>query len=457
MNNLDSNQKEAVQAKGNILLIAGAGSGKTFTILKKINYLIKNNIYQEKEILVISFTNKSVDDIKKKINYNVAVFTFHKLAINILDDYHFPFKIAPANYLEYIAKEFFYSLDNYSYQKEILKYYHEYDYNKFLKSYKFNSFVKTIITYLKLFKANQKNMADIKISWQIDPFITKYVLIINKIYSEELAATQYLDFDDLITKAIQILNKPYKYKYIIIDEFQDTSFLRWHLIYKLLKLNQANLFAVGDDFQSIYHFTGCKLNIFLNLKDYLPDLKILKLTNTYRNSQELIDIATIFILKNKQQQIKKIHSNKHIAKPINFIYYLNPQKALLILINKLKTKYNNILILGRNNNDINQFIKEKNILNNNINYLTIHKAKGLESECVIIINLINDINGLPNKIINPQIITKLHQPEDNYLYAEERRLFYVALTRSKNEVYLLVPIFHQSIFVKELKQIIKQI
>ena len=108
--NLDKYQLDAVESLTNTLLIAGAGAGKTFTIVKKIDYLINNNICKENEILVISFTNKSVNDIKKKISYNVDVFTFHKLAMNILNNYHISYKIVNDDYLKYMTNEFFCSL-----------------------------------------------------------------------------------------------------------------------------------------------------------------------------------------------------------------------------------------------------------------------------------------------------------------------------------------------------------
>ena len=90
--------------------------------------------------------------------------------------------------------------------------------------------------------------------------------------------------------------------------------------------------------------------------------------------------------------------------------------------------------------------------NKKIRYLTVHSSKGLEAECVIVINLTNSLMGFPNQIIDEDIIKKVNDLKDNFLYAEERRLFYVALTRTKNEVYLLCPYFNKSIFVKEIKK-----
>lgn len=442
----DKYQLKAIKDNSNILLIAGAGAGKTFTIVQKIKYLIENNYANPKEILVLSFTNKSVNDLKKKITSNVNITTFHKLAIEILDLNKINYNLVNDKYLNYIINEFFQSLNNDEYKKEILNYFKERNYFKFLNSYKFNSFQKLITNLIKLYKTNNYTKDNFKALFKINNFLAKYTYIIFCIYENELASNNSLDFDDLIIKATQIVNKTTKYKYIIVDEFQDTSLIRFNLIKKIKDINNATLFCVGDDYQSIYHFSGCNINLFLEFNKLIPNSKILKLKYTYRNSQELINISTKFIMKNNKQIRKSLISNKHLDKPIEYIYYINPYKTFLKLYNKLSSQ--NLLVLGRNNFDIKKFShKEIN------EYLTIHASKGLEAENVIIINLTNDLYGLPNKLKNSKLIEELHPSDTSYLYAEERRLFYVALTRSKNKVYLLVPLFKKSQFIKELKRI----
>jgi DNA helicase-4 len=447
---LDKYQKEAVIRHGNTILVAGAGAGKTFTILKKIEYLIENNICVEDEILIISFTNKSVDDLKKKIKYNIDVFTFHKLAIEILKEYNINYTLVSDDYLYYVANEFFQVIDD----KEktiILKKFHEYNYETFLNTFKYKEFIKEIVNVIKVYKTNACSNEDFKKIFYKDTFLSKYIYLIKKVYDQELEASYSMDFDDLIIKANNVLNKKFRYKYIIVDEFQDTSKIRFNLINKLRIINDAILFVVGDDYQSIYHFSGCNLNIFLEFQKLIPNAKLLKLKYTYRNSQELIDIASSFIMKNKLQLKKELVSFKHIDNPIKIVYYINPFKAFKKLYNKIYRQDNDILVLGRNNNDIKLFSKI-----NDINYMTIHSAKGLEANNVILINLVDSLYGFPNKIKNNLLIEELHGSDKSIMYAEERRLFYVALTRTKNKIYLLVPIFKKSIFVKEIRKIMHQ-
>ena len=448
---LDRYQKQAVVTNENILLIAGAGAGKTFTITQKINYIVTHNICLPEEILLISFTNKSVDDLKSKIKYNCDILTFHKLAINILNDYNISYNIANKDYLDLTVNEFFYSLSDEKLINDILKIYPEWNYENFLKSYKFLKLKELIIRIIRTSKSCDSKISDFEKLYNKNNFLTKLILIIKIIYEDEMKSSNLLDYDDLIIKATKVVNKFYKYKYIIVDEFQDTSLIRFNLINKLRKLNNAKFFAVGDDYQAIYHFSGCSTSLFWNIKDYIPNIKILKLKNVYRNSQELIDICARFISKNSQQIKKELLSQKH-NNPIKIIYYINPYKAFNKLYKKITKISDDVLVLGRNNNDIKYFSKDPKIP-----FLTVHSAKGLEADNVIIINLTNSTFGFPNKLDNNYLLEMLHPSDKSYLFAEERRLFYVALTRTKNQVYLLVPFLGRSIFVNEIKSLLRNI
>lgn len=448
----DKYQKAAILETGNCLLLAGAGSGKTFTIVEKINYLVTSNICTSSEILVISFTNKSVNDLKKKIKYPCQIFTFHKLALHILKMYNQNFSLAPSNLLDYVAKEVFLSLSETKLQEELKSYFHVKTYNQIFASKDFKDFQKIIITTIKLLKTTNTSKDILKSSYKENSILTKYALIIQKIYETELKSCGKKDLDDIIIDASNILDKNLGYKYIIIDEFQDTSPIRFNLIYKIFSLSKAKIFAVGDDYQSIYHFTGCNLDIFLNFPKLIPNTKVLKLETTYRFSQNLIDIVTKFITKNPKQLGKNIKSPSQLSNPIEFIYYLNSHKAFEKIYQKLKKEKQSFFVLGRNTFDI------KNFTSRPIpEFLTVHSSKGLEAKNVIIINLSNNKNGFPSQVVNHKILEILHPSDTSYLYAEERRLFYVALTRTQNKVYLLVPYFKKSIFIKELKKIIKSL
>lgn len=439
------------------LIVAGAGSGKSLTMVGKIRYLIERKNIKEDEILCISFTRDASENLEKNIrknyNYNIKVYTFHKLALEFLKNEKY--SIVPDDLLRYIIDEYFYFImHDSSIKLKIKKILNKIDtqYKTILKSKELENLKRLIITFINLFKTNNYSLEYfLKIKGNKD--ILRIIIDIYILYEEELKSTNKIDFNDMIILATKYIkeNEIKKYKYIIVDEYQDTSYIRYLFLKEIINKTRAKIICVGDDYQSIYRFNGCNLNMFLNFKKYFGYTKVLKINNTYRNSQELINVAGKFIMKNKRQLYKKLRSNKSIDKPIKIMYGDNLKK----LLDKVLIYHKNILILGRNNFDINRYFKinEHNHIQykeGNIRYLTIHSSKGLEEECVIIINLKDDVLGMPNKMIDYKVLKYVNNNKDIYPYEEERRLFYVALTRTKSDVFLLVDKKNPSIFVKEL-------
>ena len=450
------------------LVIAGAGSGKSLTIIGKIIYLIYYCHIDPKKILCISFTNEATISLKNKLinnyNLNIDIYTFHKLSLKILELNNIQYQIAPEDLLDTIIDNFFNEIPNNKIYKKSL--------SRIIKNPKEIPNLKRLIkTFINLFKSNNYSISKfnyilkrIKYTLNIKEYIHNkniLLLIINiyLIYEDKLTKEEALDFNDMINKTIKVLKenkKCPKWDYIIIDEYQDTSITKYLLIKEIININKSKILCVGDDFQSIYRFTGCNLNIFLNFKEYFNNTKIFNIINTYRNPQELINVAGTFIMKNKKQQQKILISPKHLKYPIN-IYLTNNKKEIfknILTINKNKE----ILVIGRNNKDIEYYLdeeitnKEDYYLYKNIKfkYLTIHKSKGLESEIVIIINMEDKLTGLPTKLKDEKILRYVNNTKDYYLYEEERRLFYVALTRTKTYTYLIASKYNYSIFIEEL-------
>lgn len=435
---MNEKQLEAVKSLENTLVVAGAGSGKTFTIVNKIKYLLDNNIYKENELLIISFTNESVNDLKRKIDYNLDIMTFHKLAITLINNPDM--KISNEYYLKFIINEYFNSYGKYNKkQNKLIK--------RILQEMDIDNLKKLIFIFINLYKSNYNDINYLLNLYQKSHFINKIyfkiILEIYHIYNQELKASNLYDFNDIIKIATDNINNNLiktNYKYIIIDEFQDTSLNRFKLINAIIKQNNAKIFVVGDDYQSIYRFSGCNLDIFLNFNILVNNLNIINLDYNYRNPKEIIDVANKFIMKNKNQIKKETICLKNINKPIKICFYKNKRTAIDKILKYIDTKY---LILGRNNKDKDLFnVQDKP-------FLTIHKSKGLEEDNIILINLTNNNNSLPSKIKNHKVINKIIKT-DYYPYEEERRLFYVALTRTRNNIYLLVPKSNYSIFIKEL-------
>lgn len=436
---LDNTQMKAIKSDNkSVLVIAGAGSGKTLTIQGKVKYLIEEKNIKEDEILCISFTNETVNNLKEKlikIGFNIEVLTFHKLGLKFLKD---KYVITNDSTLPYIIDEYFksYIINNNKYLRIFKRLFYSNDnINKLLKTHFYKKIKNTIYTFIKLSKSNSISEKDIyrlyKKAFFNERILLKYILDIYHLYNIELESTKSIDMDDIIIKGTkEVKNYKLKYKYIIIDEFQDSSLIRLNLIKEIIKYTNASLFVVGDDFQSIYRFSGSNLNIFINFKDYFKDTKYYYLKYTYRNSNELIHVSANFIMKNKKQLKKEIVSNKNVDKPIVILKNYSIEETLEL------TGKESTLILGRNNKDI------ENISFNN--KLTIHKSKGLEEENVIIVNTEN----IPSKIKENKIFRLIQKDKEYIPYEEERRIFYVALTRTKNKVYIIYN--KPSIFIKEI-------
>ena len=435
-NKLDLDQKKSIFIhEENMLILAGAGSGKTLTILGKIDYLVNELHIKPEEILCISYTNKTVSELKDKIKYNIDIFTFHKLALEIIKDYNY-YSLVSTDYLSYIIDEVFLSICN-NIDLSMLK-----------------SINNEITSFINVFKVNEYKLEYLdKLIKKNKDLILKVIKKIFILYEEELFSTRSIDLNDSISIATTLIrNRGLKryYRCIIIDEFQDISISRYNLVSEIKNACNSHLFAVGDDYQSIYKFTGSKLDLIVNFKKYFKHAKVIRLNKVYRNSNELIKTASTFIMKNKNQLRKNMKSDKSIKRPIKIIYY---KKNMGIKLKKI-LEQGNYLILGRNTYDINYVLDDEIKLDNNIVhynnkesiYMTMHKSKGLESDNVIIINLSN--SSFPS--IERKSVTNLLLKKDKYLFEEERRLFYVALTRTKNYVYLFVDKDNPSIFVKEL-------
>ena len=452
----DKYQRRVITNNSDILfVVAGAGSGKTKTIIGKIKYLIEIMGYQEKDILALSFTNETVNDLKNKISYNVDVLTFHKLALKILKNQKYHFMIASDNLLEYITNEFFLSYLFVPYQKLILSYFNIDSIEESIINGKLDILKYQITSFIKKIKTNNYSINYIrkKIKKVRDDKEKIFLILSLKIYSiyeEELSSCNMIDFNDMITKACNIVEKHNinrKYRFIIIDEYQDISKIRFDLIKIIINKTNAHLMCVGDDFQSIYAFSGSNLSLFINFSKYFKEYQRIDIKNTYRNSYELIKIARKFILKNPYQLRKTIYAQFMKKYPVVLVYYSDILETYNKLINYLYLEdQKDIMVLSRYHKDLDKINKD-----DNIRYLTIHQAKGLEANNVILLNMSDDYLGFPSKIKEMNCIKIFDNFNEDYPYAEERRLFYVALTRCKEKIYLLVPRKNPSIFIKEIK------
>jgi len=300
-------------------------------------------------------------------------------------------------------------------------------------------------------------------------------------YQACLESKNSVDFADMINNAEKMLREAEQngihlpYKYIIIDEFQDIARQRFNLTKTLSNLTGAKIVAVGDDWQSIFAFAGSDITLFQRFLELMGDGIEMQINHTYRNSQELIDIAGGFIQKNPTQIKKRLLSPKTIKNPIEIIEYDRTKKgaieknwAMAIdgCVQKIVDEYgekSSILFVSRFNFEkdklcTSQFFIEgksdKIIWKKNrkvdITCLTAHSSKGLGFDNVVLLNMMEATFGFPSQLDDDPVLKLVTAQDLTIPYAEERRLFYVALTRTKNKVYMVTPSSVPSRFVLEL-------
>lgn len=319
-------------------------------------------------------------------------------------------------------------------------------------------------------------------------------------YERYLNKNNAIDFSDMINKSALLLKESesvksqIKFKYIIVDEYQDISRQRFDLVEAIHSNSDAKIIAVGDDWQSIYAFSGSDITLFTKFAEIMGYAELLSITKTYRNSQEVIDIAGNFIQKNTSQIKKHLQSPKTISDPVIIYTYdsklkgfgksaqsgalYNLAKAvetaleqIIVYDNKENKKTSSILLLGRFGfdgknlersglfefNTTGSKVKSLKYPKLNITFMTAHASKGLGYDNVIVINGKNETYGFPSKIEDDPVLNYVIKRDHSIEAAEERRLFYVAMTRTKNRVYFIAPETNPSEFLLEIKNDYKNV
>ena len=362
-----------------------------------------------------------------------------------------------------------------------------------------DTFTQLLNTFLVLFKSNNESINNLskkakKESNQRAVLFLQLFEPILRNYENYLKEHNEIDFSDMINMATAtIINNKYKshYKYIIIDEFQDISQSRYQLVKALLDQKpETKLFCVGDDWQSIYRFAGSDIGLFTGFEKHFEQSTLdnyKRATNTsyieytYRFDNKLIELSSNFILKNPNQIEKSLKSHKKTdLAPYKIHRYNDSERngkntpkvlneALSLISDKEKNNPTSILLLGRYDferrviEDSDFLVKKYNkssntysyVYNDNIdheiNFLTVHTSKGLEADYVIILNGNSGTYGFPSEISDDPLLNFLLSKADQFPNGEERRLFYVAMTRAKKFVHVLSSYEYPSKFVSEIE------
>jgi len=276
----------------------------------------------------------------------------------------------------------------------------------------------------------------------------------------------YLDFNDLISRSTSlfqnhddIANKyKSKYQYILVDEFQDVNNLQVDLI-KLLLTDQTQLFCVGDDWQSIYGFRGSNVSYIVDFEKHFPNSKVVKLNLNYRSTQNIVGASNEVIKHNKFKVEKEIHSSKMSEHKIVVYSGNSEEENIQFCFDKVKelqedglTNEDILFLYRRSKMFSSYFFRFKNE-NVKVQSKTIHAAKGLEAKVVFILGLTEGNGGFPDIWLEDRIFQVIKKANHDLLMEEERRLFYVAITRAKDKLFLITEKGNESSFLKEIPDI----
>lgn len=369
INELNDKQQEAVRkTEGPLLILAGAGSGKTKVLTTKVAYLIENNGVSPYNILAITFTNKAANEMKERLHSLIGekadyiqVSTFHSFGLKILrENYE---KLGYSSNFSIMDSD-----DSLSIIKKILK-----DFNLDSKMYN-----PTAIRHKISGCKNEIISPSEYDKYAISEF-EKVVLKVYQKYEDTLKRNNAIDFDDLLILPLKLFKEhpsvlekyQQRFQYILIDEYQDTNEAQY-ILTKMISAKYRNICCVGDNDQSIYSFRGANYRNILNFEKDYKDSTIIKLEQNYRSTSIILDAANSVIKHNKERKDKNLWSNKKEGEKVSYFRAFNERDEAFYVIREIKKlinngiDYENIAVLYRTNAQ--SRIMEEELLKENIPY-----------------------------------------------------------------------------------------
>ncbi|KAF7786895.1 DNA helicase IV [Pseudoalteromonas rubra] len=443
------------------LLLAGAGTGKTSVMVAKAAYLLHSQQAQTEQILMLAYGKEAAIEMQQRLAHSkvaVECATFHSLGLEIIAQVEGNKPTLSALCQSDAAREQFIAetlaslCQEAQYQRDLLALLKSQfsatdssqtlDLTSRAATKLIRQFSEALSFYKQaLFLGKAQSLSHDFALWTscFRAVLTDYQLYLQK--------EQCIDFDDMITRAIEYVRSGKfhsPWHYILVDEFQDISPLRAELLKALLARNsKSDLFAVGDDWQAIYRFSGGDISMTTHFSEHFGEATIQQLDMTFRYPQQLLDIASEFVCQNPAQLIKRVNSSQMASCPV-LIARPEEEDVLSTAIDgfmSLTAEPCSVLLLARNH----KFLPSAEVLTKlsqrfpraHITALTFHGAKGKEADFSILLGLHS--NSVPARQHSAAIIEALLPARESYPDAEERRLFYVALTRARRQVCLLVP------------------
>ncbi|MCE0846084.1 DNA helicase IV [Buttiauxella sp. A2-C1_F] len=477
-----SQARAVVNGEDSLLVLAGAGSGKTSVLVARAGWLLQRGEASEEQILLLAFGRKAAQEMDQRIAERlntdaISARTFHAIALHIIQQGSKKVprvselesdttarhqllieswqqqcrekKAQAKGWREWLRDELQWEVPEGEYWKD----------ERLAK--RLASRLDRWLGLLRMHGGSQAEMIAAAPEEVRDLFAKRVKLMapLLKSWKTALKAEEAVDFSGLIHQAINVLEKGRfisPWKHILVDEFQDISPQRAALLAALRKQNShTSLYAVGDDWQAIYRFSGAEMSLTTAFAHHFGDADQCALDTTYRFNDRIGEIANLFVQQNPHQLAKPLNSLSKGDKKSVTLLADDQLEALLDKMSGYVNPQQRILVLARYHH-LRPAILEKAVTRwpkLAIDFMTIHASKGQQADYVVVLGLQQGKDGFP-AVARESVMEKalLPQPED-YPDAEERRLLYVAMTRARHRVWLLFNKQEPSSFVDILKHL----
>ncbi|MBD1584561.1 UvrD-helicase domain-containing protein [Pseudoalteromonas sp. S16_S37] len=453
------------------LLLAGAGTGKTSVMAARAKFLVHSTGISAAQILLLAYGNEAAKELKQRVGKEFNCSTFHALGMNIIEAVEGQ-KPTLSTLLSEPVKMQAFIRDTVqvlclqpSYQALFTQFCRHECHTQVtdVKEFLNGSSSKAVLKHIATLISHYKNTSLLKLLSKIELKNAQLLECLKPIVAEYqlyLKNERAIDFEDMIGKAIGYLEQRkfiVPWHHIMVDEFQDLSPVRAKLLNALLKQSkQSHLFAVGDDWQSIYRFSGADVRLITHFSEHFGEASVSALDKTFRYSQQILDVSSQFVCANPTQLVKQLSACTQSSLPAFNKYSVDDDSESLDTVLERLTQQgvSSVLLLARyhrmlpTKQRLEQLQRKYPCLE--LKAMTFHASKGKEAQCCILMGLYEGRGGFPAQTRPQPLLNSMLSAEGAYPYAEERRLFYVALTRAKQQVILLEPKTNPSPFLDEL-------
>lgn len=467
----DEQKKAIILQKQKILCIAGAGSGKTSVLVKRIEFLTKYQSANPQKILAITFTRKAREEMEIRLKqlgvFGVQVETFNSFCEKILQKYGNLIYASPKRVIGYqdkiIAMNFALNMAGVDMESATKNYFSENQKKNKENHQLSNIFMNDCFSVLEYFKSKNQPIHDFSkgIEDYKDRETAKMIFNVCKNLEMQMNVQGLRDYTDQVLDTIGFFTKNKnhvpEFDNILVDEYQDVNAMQIKLLDLLFEKNpNVNLFAVGDPRQSIFGWRGSDINYILKFKDKYPGCEVVNLIKNYRSSKKIVDFMNYSI---KEMKVPDLNSEKNEEAEIKFYDFESEEAEQIYLLNSIKGFLNSgisgeeIFILARTNRQLNELSQKMKVAgishvlktdeqknpvlskSGDVTLATIHAIKGLEAKIVFVIGCTE--NNFPCKASDHPVIEIVKTGMQDYdREEEERRLFYVAISRAKEKLFL---------------------